>query len=87
MSTVALRVTFTDALCAYNLYHIFPPQTLEYVEGWRRKRDGDSQVILLKLRDRHDLQRFYDLCTSIPEICEVKRIAAKEFWRAQSNAV
>src|SRR5947208_12243791 len=49
MPMFPLRIRFVDADHAYERFHSFPPADVDYIEGWSRKRDGDSQMILLHL--------------------------------------
>jgi hypothetical protein len=85
-SIIPLRIRFTSFMRAYETFHAFPPD-LDYIEGWSRKRDGDSQVILLRLSDPSRLQDFLELCTANPDIVEVKSITEAEFHHAPSNAI
>ncbi len=87
MAMFPLRVRFADAERAHRLFDSFPPGDLEYIEGWSRKRDGDSQIMLLHLETEARLQDFITLCRSHPEVVEVVSISEDEFWRAPSNAV
>ena len=82
-----LRVRFSSADRAYELFSSFPPQDLDWIEGHSRKRDGDSQVVLLHLSSEERLQDFFELCERHPEITEVVPITEDEFWRAPSNAI
>jgi hypothetical protein len=82
-----LRIRFTSFLRAYETFHSFPPDDLEYITGWSRKRDADSQVILLGLSDPSRLQEFLDLCAANPDTLSVGDITEEEFHAAPSNAI
>ena len=86
-STIPLRIRFTSFMRAYETFRSFPPDDLDYITGWSRKRDADSQVILLSLSDPSRLEDFLTLCKNNPDIREVSLITEDEFWRAPSNAV
>src|ERR1043166_3077196 len=47
---------------AYERFHSFPPDDVDFIEGWSRKRDGDSQMILLHLATEAHMQDFLALC-------------------------
>jgi hypothetical protein len=83
----ALRIRFVDANHAYERFHSFPPGDLDYIEGWSRKRDGDSQLILLKLAGDAPIQDFLALCRQESSIVEVVPLSEDEFQRAKSNAI
>lgn len=87
MPTFPLRIRFVDDAHAYRQFHSFPPEGVDYIEGWSRKRDGDSQLILLHLARGARLQEFLALCRQEPGILEVTQISEEEFRRAPSNAV
>jgi len=87
MTTVPLRIRFVDEQVAYDVFETFPPEDLHYVEGWSRKRDGDSQLVLLRLADERHLESFLALCRQTAYVVEVIPITEIEFWSAQSNAV
>lgn len=86
MPTFPLRIRFTDAECAYERFHQFPPDT-DFIDGMSRKRDGDSQVILLRVASETCLQDFLALCRAENSIVEVLPITEDEFWSAPSNAI
>jgi hypothetical protein len=86
-ATVPLRIRFTSFMRAYETFHSFPPDDMHYLSGWSRKRDADSQVILLSLFDPARLEDFLTLCKANPDVCEVSFITEEEFWLAPSNAV
>jgi hypothetical protein len=86
MPLFPLRIRFVDADRAYERFHHFPPY-LDYVERMSRKRDGDSQVMLLEVPTRAHLQEFLALCRQEGSIAEVLPITEEEFWRAPSNAI
>jgi hypothetical protein len=83
---VALRIRFSSATRAYELFHSFPPD-LDYLEGCSAKRDGDCKVMRLYLSSPERLQDFLDLCAAHPDIVNVTQITEEEFWRAPSNAI
>ncbi len=87
MPVYPLRVRFKSADLAYELFYSFPPQDLDWIEGWSRKRDGDSQVILLRVSSEERLQDFLALCKKNRDITAVVQITEDEFWRAPSNAI
>jgi hypothetical protein len=87
LTTVPLRVRFTSFMRAFELFHSFPPDDLDYLDVWCTKRDGDSKVMILQMADPSRLQDFLDLCTANPDIVEVTRITEDEFWRAPSNSI
>ena len=82
-----LRIRFVDADRAYEHFHSFPPDGVDYIEGWSRKRDGDSQMILLHLASETHMQDFLALCRQESSIVEVVPITEDEFQRAKSNAI
>jgi hypothetical protein len=86
MLTFPLRIKFTDAKCAYERFHHFPPE-MDFIEGMARKRDGDNQVTLLKVANETCLQDFLALCQAESSVVEVFPITEDEFWEAPSNAV
>lgn len=87
MPVYTLRVRFSSADRAYELFSSFPPQDIDWIEGHSRKRDGDSQVMLLHLSSEDHLLDFLALCNRHREITEVVPITEEEFWRAPSNAI
>ena len=87
MPVYPLRVRFSSADRAYDLFSSFPPQDVDWIEGHSRKRHGDSQVMLLHLSSEPRLQDFYALCRQHPDIVEVAPITEEEFRRAPSNAI
>jgi len=62
MPMFPLRIRFVDADHAYERFHSFPPGNVDYILGWSRKRDGDSQIILLHLASEAHMQDFLALC-------------------------
>ena len=82
-----LRIRFVDADHAYERFHSFPPDDVDYIEGWSRKRDGDSQMILLHLASEAHMQDFLALCRQEGSIVEVVPITEDDFRRAKSNAI
>ena len=87
MPTFPLRIRFVDEDHAYERFHSFPPDDIDYIEGWSRKRDGDSQMILLDIASDKHMQDFLDLCRQDAHIVEVVPITEEEFQRAKSNAI
>ena len=90
MPTIPLRIRFANEDLAYERFHSFPPDDVHGIggfEGCSRKRDGDSQVILLRLTSEANLQDFLALCRKERGIVEVLPITEDEFWRAKSNAI
>ena len=86
MPTFPLRIRFTDADCAYERFHHFPPES-DFIEGMSRKRDGDCQVMLLRVASETHLQDFLALCQAESGIVEVLQITEAEFWNAPSNGI
>lgn len=86
-AVVPLRIRFTSLMKAYETFHSFPPDDMDYLSGWSRKRDADSQVILLGLSATSRLEDFLALCSSNPDVREVTFITEQEFWHAPSHAV
>jgi hypothetical protein len=87
MAMYPLRVRFSSANRAYELFSSFPPQDVDWIEGHSRKRHGDSQVMLLHLSSECGLQDFFKLCNQHPDIVEVLPITQEEFESAPSNAI
>jgi hypothetical protein len=87
MPTYPLRITFVTPEAAYRRFGQFPPPDLDYVDGWSRKRDGASQVVLLRVAGATELERFVALCRADSEVVEVARIQEEEFLQAPSNAI
>ena len=87
MTIVPLRIRFIDEQVASDVFETFPPDDLDYVEGWSRKRDGDSQVVLLRLSDERYLQAFIALCRQTSYVVDVTPITETEFWNAPSHAI
>jgi hypothetical protein len=87
MPMFPLRIRFVDADHAYERFHSFPPGDVDYIVGWSRKRDGDSQMILLGLASEAHMQDFLALCQKEGSIVEVVPITEDEFRRAKSNAI
>ena len=79
--------SFVAHLTPIRLLHSFPPDDVDYIEGWSRKRDGDSQIILLHLASEAHMQDFLALCRQEGSIVEVVSITEDEFQRAKSNAI
>ena len=77
MTIIPLRIRFTSFERAFETFHSFPPD-LDHLDGWSRKRDGDSQVILLRMTDDSHFQEFINLCATNPDIQEVIRITEEE---------
>ena len=86
MPVYRLRVRFSRADRAYELFSSFPPQDVDWIESHSRKRHGDSQVMLLHLSSEAWLQHFFTLCKRHPDIVEVVPITEQEFQSA-SNAI
>ena len=82
-----LRIRFVDADHAYARFHSFPPGDVDYIEGWSRKRDGASQLLLLHLASEAHMQDFLALCRHESSIVEVAPITEDEFQKAKSNAM
>jgi hypothetical protein len=82
-----LRIRFVNAEHAYERFHSFPPDDVDYIEGWSRKRDGDSQMILLHLASEAYMKEFLALCRQEGSIVEVTPITEDEFRRAKSNPI
>jgi hypothetical protein len=87
MPTYPLRVRFSSADVAYDRFHSFPPADVDWIESTSRKRDGDSQVMLLRVVSREHLQDFLELCKQHRDITDVVPISEDEYWRASSNAI
>ncbi len=87
MPMFPLRIRFVDAGHAYGRFHSFPSGDVDYIEGWSRKRDGDSQMILLHLASEAHMQDFLALCQQESSIVEVVPITEDEFQRAKSNPI
>ena len=87
MPVFPLRVRFRNSDRAYDLLYSFPPDDVDWIEGHSRKRNGDSQVMLLHLSSEDRLQDFRALCGKHPDIVEVVSITEEEFWRAPSNSI
>jgi hypothetical protein len=83
----SLRIRFVDEDYAYQRFKPFPPDDLDYIEGWSRKRNGNSQLILLHLASEKHMEDFLDLCRKEKDIVEVVPITEDEFRRAKSNAI
>jgi len=84
--TVPLRIRFRDEQAAYYQYHLFPPE-LDYINGYSRKRDGASQVLILSLRSRKHLDDFIAICRRNPHFVSIEEISEEEFWKAPSHGV
>lgn len=84
--TIPLRIRFRDEQAAYYQYHLFPPE-LDYINGFSRKRDGASQVLILSLRSRKHLDDFISVCRSNPHFVSIEEISEEEFWKAPSHGV
>jgi hypothetical protein len=87
MATFPLRIQFKNEDIAMDSFYSFPPGDLDFIEGWSRKRVGDSQLILLNVADESNLRRFFELCRANPEIIIVMPISEMEFEDARSEAV
>ena len=87
MTIISLRIRFASVMRAYETFHSVPPDDMDYIDGWSRKRDGDSQVILLHVTDESRIQEFIDLCATNADVLEVTRITKEGFHRAPSNAI
>jgi hypothetical protein len=83
----ALRIRFKNQKLAYECFHSFPPDDIPAIQGWTRKRTGDSQTILLHLENDSDIEEFYALCAKHPHIAAVESITEEEFRTALSNSV
>ncbi len=75
-----LRIRFVDTDHAYERFHSFPPDDVDYIEGWSRKRDDDSQLILLHLANEAHLQDFLELCRQETSI-------AIRFWKKRPETI
>ncbi len=87
MPLFSLRLRFADVIHAYERFHRFPPDDLDYVQRMSRKRDSDSQVMLLEVPTDAHLQQFLALCREEDSIVEVLTITEEEFWSAPSNSI
>jgi hypothetical protein len=87
MAQFPLQIRFRDEQTARMSFHVFPPDNLPYLDHWARKRSGDSQYMLLRLRRESDINTFIALCRAHPDILEVLYITEAEFTAAPSNAV
>jgi len=86
MTIISLRIRFASVMRAYETFHSFPPDDMDYIDGWSRKRDGDSQVIL-HLTDESRIQEFIDLCATNADVLEVTRITKEGISRVMSQLV
>lgn len=78
MHRLALQIQFADRETAAETFDVFPPDGLDYVESWMRRRDGSSQVILLELSDQSRESDFRQLCRNFPGVIEVLDISEDE---------
>jgi hypothetical protein len=87
MATFHLRLQFVDEQKAYEMFHVFPPSDLHYIDGWSRKRDGASQVVALQLTSEARLRDFVTFCMNEKNVIGVISITKEEFEKAPSNAI
>jgi hypothetical protein len=68
MSRYCFRITFQTEEAAFYQFHVFPPVShLNWILGWARKRNGNSQLVLLELKSEEFRDRFLELCCENPQ--------------------
>ncbi len=84
----SFRITFQNEDAAYYQFHVFPPVPfLPWVTGWARKRDGQTQVILVELADANGRDRFLELLCENPHVSKIEEISEEEFTYAPSHEI
>lgn len=87
MPLFPLKIRFVDSKHAFERFDSISLDEADYVQGWSRKREGDSQLILLLLRDENRLEDFVALCRKEDSVVEVIPITEDEFHAGKSNAI
>lgn len=81
MHRLALEIRFADNDRAIETFDVFPPDGLDYVESWMRRRVGSSHFILVELSDRVKEADFRQLCRDFPGVIDVRDISEGECRR------
>jgi hypothetical protein len=81
MQRIAFQIQLADSVRAAEAFDVFPPGGLDYVESWIRRRDGDSQFILVELADGARESDFRQLCTQFSGVVDVRDISEDECRR------
>ena len=82
------RITFQNEQAAYYQFHVFPPVVhLPWVNGWARKRDTNTQLVLVELGREGDRDRFLELCCENPHVLKIEEISEDEFTYAPSHDI
>ncbi|OJU98674.1 MAG: hypothetical protein BGO12_20030 [Verrucomicrobia bacterium 61-8] len=82
-----LKIRFVDSQHAFDRFHFISLRDADYVQGWSRKREGDSQLILLLLDNEDRLEDFLALCRREDSVVEITPITEDEFHAGNSNSV
>lgn len=82
------RITFQNEQAAYFQFHVFPPVVhLPWINGWARKRDTNTQLLLVELLEEADRDRFLELCCENPHVLKIEEISEDEFTYAPSHEI
>ena len=88
MSKYCFRITFQTEEAAFYQFHVFPPVShLNWILGWARKRNGNSQLVLLELKSEEFRDRFLELCCENPHVLKIQEIAEEDFTNTESHDV
>jgi hypothetical protein len=87
MPDFSVRIIHIDEQKAYDVFHQFEPLELAGSGGGSRKRDGRTQVIILRGISQERFRQFREACLAHPSVVDVVEITEDEFWRAPSNAI
>lgn len=88
MARHCFRITFQNQDAAFYLFHVFPPVIyLPWVLGWARKRNGNTQLVLVELQAPDDRNRFLELCCENPHVSKIEEITEDEFTYAPGQEI
>ncbi len=82
-----LQLRFTSEDAAYFQFHLFPTFDEPFIQGAARKREGDSQFLMIEVARKEDLQIFIQNLRRNPHLVAVEEITAEAFENAASQAI
>ncbi len=80
MAKYCFRITFQNQEAAFYQFHVFPPVLyLPWILGWARKRNTNTQLVLVELQEQEDRDKFLEVCCVNPHVLKVEEITEDEF--------
>ncbi|MBV9671316.1 MAG: hypothetical protein JO076_00625 [Verrucomicrobia bacterium] len=88
MARYCFRITFQTEEAAFYQFHVFPPVAyLKWILGWARKRNANSQLLVLELQSEAFRDRFLELCCENPHVRRIEEIEEEDFTKTASDEV